>query len=129
MGHNPYQDLCHEIRGRVPGFVAAGIFGFSDGLMLGVESDFPDTNQDHMSGSHARIFDRMMGFLRLLPPSIAGTMHSVVLDLASATFFMTMDHEHTLVVMIACDARTGSLGMLRVIGRKYLERALSAYGD
>lgn len=114
------------MRDKVPGFRASGVFGFEDGLMLGVDSTFPDTNRDHMSGSHVRIFDRMMGFLKLLPGSIAGTMHSVVLDLESSTFFMTMDPEHTLVIMVACDADSGNLGMLRVISRQYLDKALAA---
>jgi len=126
MNDSLHQSLCEEIRGKVPGFLAAGIFGFADGRMLGVESDVPDTNRDHMSGSHARIFDRMMGFLELLPTSISGTMHSVVLDLESASFFMTMDPAHTLVVMVACRAKNGNLGMIRVVARRYLERAMQA---
>ncbi|MEN0067403.1 MAG: hypothetical protein AAGA48_35055 [Myxococcota bacterium] len=125
MSDNPYQALCQSMRTKVPGFKAAGIFGFEDGLMLGVDSDFPDTNRDHMSGSHVRIFDRMRSFLTMLPESIAGQMHSVVLDLASHTFFMTMDHDHTLVVMVACDVEGGNLGMLRVISKQYLDRALN----
>lgn len=129
MAENPFSSLCAEMRAKVPGSMAAGVFSFADGLMLAVDSSVPDTNQEHMSGSHVRIFDRMQSFLTMLPTSIAGTMHSVVLDLESSIFFMTMDAEHTLVVMHACDKQTGNLGMLRVLAKQHLDQALAILRD
>ena len=124
MSQNPFQVLCDQMRQQVPGSMASGIFSFEDGLMLAVDSSVPDTNMDHMSNSHVRIFERMRKFLDMLPTSISGQMHSVVLDLDRSTFFMTMDHKHTLVVMVACSKDTGNLGMLRVLSKRFLQRAL-----
>ncbi|MGF1468904.1 MAG: hypothetical protein ACFCGT_22495 [Sandaracinaceae bacterium] len=122
------QALCLDMRRQVPGSMAAGFFSVSDGRMLAVDSSVPDTQIDHMNESHVRIFGRMTRFLQMLPDRITGEMHSVVLDLEPAIFFMTMDRTQTLVAMVACDTNRGSLGMLRVVSKRGLERAVRLLG-
>lgn len=120
----PLQSLCLSLKNEIPGAMAVGIFGLAEERMLAVASDVPDTHVDHMSTSHTGMFAQFAEFLGGLPRAIGGQMHSVILDLESATFFMTIDERERLVMMLACDTDSGNLGLMRVICARYLERAL-----
>ncbi len=119
-----FDELCRRLKREVPGSMAVAIYGFSASKILAVASDVPDTNVDHMSSTHLGMFDQFASFMRQLPPRISGRLHSVVLGLDTATFFMTIDTKYRLAMMIACDTKSGNRGLMRVLSKRYLEEAV-----
>lgn len=88
--------------------------------MLAVESDVPDTNVDAMSAIHANIWERIGNFLNILPQEIRGDLHSMILEVEGASFYIVVDTELQLALMAAAGAE-GNIGMLRVMSNKYLK--------
>lgn len=122
---NPFQAIVEQMRSSAPGSVAAGIFSIEDGLMLGVDSSVPDTNVDAMSGSHVRIVDQIMKFAELLPERIRGELHSVVLELEETSFFMTMDDDRRIAIMLAGDHVKGNLGYIRLVAKRQVKKTVA----
>ncbi|MBN1656654.1 MAG: hypothetical protein JXA30_22975 [Deltaproteobacteria bacterium] len=118
---NPIQALITEFKRQLPGAVATAVFSIGDGLMLAVDSDVPDTNIDAMSAIHANIWDRINNFLKILPEEICGGLHSMILEVEGASFFIVVDAQLQVALMAGVNA-TGNLGMLRVMSNKYLTK-------
>ena len=93
--------------------------------MLGVDSSVPDTNVDAMSGSHVRIVDQIMKFAELLPDRIRGELHSVVMELEETSFFMTMDDNQRIAIMLAGDHVKGNLGYIRLVAKRQVKKTVA----
>lgn len=123
---NKFQIIVEQMKEQLPGALATGIFSITDGLMLAVDSDVPDTNMEAMSASHVRIWDNIKRFMELLPSEISGGLHSMILELEGLTFYMACDRGYQIALMGACDTTTGNLGLLRIITKRYLNKTMLA---
>lgn len=116
------QELVREMKNRVPGALATAFFSVTDGLMLAVDSDIPDTNVEAMSAIHDRIWGRIQQFMTGLPPEIAGRLSSATLEVEGASFYLSVDEGAQLAGMGAF-GEGGSLGLTRLVVDRYVEKA------
>ena len=117
--------LCAQLKREVPGSMAVAIYSYRLKRVVAIASDIPDTNADHLSTTHVGMFAKFSSFATTLPWRIAGQLHSVVLGLEEATFFMTIDGAETAAMMIACDTAQGNRGLMRVLSKRYLAQAVA----
>lgn len=117
------QQIVKELKERLPGAVATGIFSVTDGLMLAVASDVPETDMDAMSAIHSSIWEKIRNFLDVLPSEIVGNMQSMILETDDASFYIVVDKGMRIALMAAVSSK-GNLGMLRLMSQKYLEKVL-----
>jgi predicted regulator of Ras-like GTPase activity (Roadblock/LC7/MglB family) len=123
---NTFQEITSKMKQQLPGAIATAIFSITDGLILAIDSDIPESDRDAMSASHTIIWDKINTFLRLLPKEIVGDMTSMVLELKGANFYVSVDKGYQIALLAACDTNNGNLGLLRVISRRYLNKTLLA---
>lgn len=119
-----FQQLISDMKKQLPGAVATGAFSITDGLMLAVESDVPDTNMDAMSAIHAMIWERVGLFMKNLPTQIAGSMRAMILETEAASFYILVDDSVQIALMAAVGAN-GNLGMLRLVVKNYLKKIMA----
>lgn len=126
---NQFQEIAEQMKAQLPGALAAGIFSIRDGLVLAIDSNVPDTNIDHMSASHVVIWDKIEGFLKLLPNEIVGEMKSLILEVEGFSFYICVDRGYQIAIMAASDKESGNLGLLRIISKRYLNKTLLALSN
>jgi len=126
---NEFQKIIHKMRNHLPGSLATGIFSIKDGMMLSLDSSIPDSNMEIMSVSHALLWDRIAGFLKLLPSDIVGDMKSITLEVEGLSFYILVDNQHEIAIMAVSDTGSTNLGLLRIMANSYLKKAALILGN
>jgi len=116
------KSLVQEMKNEIPDAIAVGIFSIKDGLILAHQFDIPGTDPNIASAVHANVFRTFERFLGLVPEEIAGSLKAITLSVEGAFFFILVDDEGRLAIITA--TRSSNLGILRVLARKYLDKAV-----
>jgi len=122
---DPAAVLAAAMRDQIPGARLAAILDLEQGSVLGIDSDLAGLDAVSLGKGSLRVWDMLNSALAALPESIAGGLQALVMGTESLNLHAIVEPVGRTAVLVACDASAGNLGLVRMLSRKVLRKAVA----